>query len=137
MLVIPGRMPGFNEILDARYRKHGTWNAYSEMKRAWANEIYVMALSQRFHPPPQGHWAFIWYESDKRRDPDNVTAGKKLIFDALVYSGLMKRDGWKQVWSFVDLWDVDKKTPRVVVLASKLPMERDHIWKMSTSSCVG
>jgi Holliday junction resolvase RusA-like endonuclease len=38
---------------------------------------------------------FIWKEKTKRRDPDNISFGQKMILDGLVEAGVFPTDGWK------------------------------------------
>jgi len=58
------------------------------------------------------HW---FYEPSKRRDKDNVMAGKKFIWDALVRTGVLKNDGWNEIEDSRDFVLVDEINPRVVV----------------------
>lgn len=59
---------------------------------------------------------FYWYEKNKRRDKDNIASAKKYILDAMLETGLIKNDGWKNVAGFKDRFDIDKDEPKVVVL---------------------
>lgn len=58
---------------------------------------------------------FYWYEKNKRRDKDNIASAKKYILDAMIETGLIKNDGWKNVAGFKDRFDIDKDDPRVLV----------------------
>ena len=59
---------------------------------------------------------YRWYEKDRRRDLDNVSSyGRKVIQDALVETGILQNDGWKQITGFADDFYVDKKYPRIEV----------------------
>ena len=59
---------------------------------------------------------YRWYEKDRRRDLDNVSSyGRKVIQDALVETGILHNDGWKQITGFSDDFYVDKKYPRIEV----------------------
>lgn len=59
---------------------------------------------------------YRWYEPDKRRDLDNVSAfGRKCIQDALVDTKVLQDDGWKNIVGFTDEFYVDKKNPRIEV----------------------
>ena len=51
---------------------------------------------------PKFKWFDItitWMETDRRRDPDNISSGIKFILDAFVHAGIIENDGWKQVKS--------------------------------------
>ena len=58
---------------------------------------------------------FIWYESDRMRDKDNISSAKKYILDALQKAGTLQGDGWKHINDFTDKFIVDKTNPRVEV----------------------
>ena len=58
---------------------------------------------------------FNWIEPNKRRDKDNIASAKKFIIDALVKSGILENDGWKNVIGFSDRFSVDKNNPRIEV----------------------
>jgi len=56
-------------------------------------------------PLPRCHVTFIWIESNKRRDPDNVAFAKKFILDAAQKAGLIENDGHKQIAGFTDRFE--------------------------------
>lgn len=59
------------------------------------------------------HATFEWFESDKRRDPDNVSGyGHKTIFDALVKAGVLPDDSCDYVAGYNDIfhYEQSKKT---------------------------
>lgn len=58
---------------------------------------------------------FVWVESNRKRDKDNIAFAKKFIFDALVDCKILKGDGWEFVDSFSDDFRVDSKNPRVEI----------------------
>lgn len=45
---------------------------------------------------------FVWYEENRKRDPDNVASAKKFILDALVKAGKLQGDSSKYVEGFSD-----------------------------------
>ena len=60
--------------------------------------------------------AYRWFERDRKRDKDNVSAfGRKVIQDALVHTGVLKNDNWACVDGFSDQFEVDRKRPRIEV----------------------
>ena len=59
---------------------------------------------------------FYWYEKNKKRDKDNIASAKKYILDAMIETGLIRNDGWKNVTGFKDRFDIDKDDPKVMVL---------------------
>lgn len=63
------------------------------------------------------HMKYRWYEKNKRRDKDNISSyGRKVIQDSLVYSHVLKNDGWKEITGFSDEFFVDADNPRIEVL---------------------
>lgn len=60
--------------------------------------------------------AYTWIEPNRRRDLDNISSfGRKVIQDALVETGVLKNDGWKEICGFSDSFKVDKEEPRIEV----------------------
>jgi Holliday junction resolvase RusA-like endonuclease len=57
----------------------------------------------------------LWFEKDKRRDPDNIRVGIKYILDGLVEAGVLPTDGWKYITGLEDRFYVDKERPRVEI----------------------
>lgn len=114
-LVIPGRLPGLNEYIDAN-RRHAQKGA--TMKREAQEIVHWSILSQlrrcRFTGPV--FLLFTFYEKDRRRDHDNVSSfARKVIQDALVEAGVLAGDGWDHVGGYLDRFEVDAKNPRIVV----------------------
>lgn len=108
-------MPGLNEYIEAERQ-----NKYlgAKMKRKTEQVVMLCAKSQlrgvSFKVPVV--MRYTWYEPNRRRDKDNVSSfGRKCIQDALVRAGVLKNDGWGEVDSFSDSFDVDKKKPRIEV----------------------
>lgn len=63
---------------------------------------------------------FMWYVKDRRKDPDNVAFSKKFLLDAMQEAGLIKNDGYKEIWGFEDSFEVDKDNPRVEIEIKEL-----------------
>lgn len=57
----------------------------------------------------------VWYEANRKRDPDNVFFGIKFILDALVERGTIPNDSQKYVRSIAHFLCVDREDPRVEV----------------------
>lgn len=59
---------------------------------------------------------YHFYEPNARRDKDNISGYFHKIFqDALVQSGVIRDDGWKEICDFEDHFYVDRKNPRIEV----------------------
>lgn len=105
-LWIPGPLPGLNEIIDAKARKRGKWDAYADMKRKWGGTIALLAQAQRLERiPDESVFTYLFIEPNRRRDPSNIVAGGvKLIEDALQEAGVLENDGWKSVAGIRAYW---------------------------------
>jgi len=109
-LVIPGEMPGMNEIIEAA-KKHPM--RYASMKQE--NTDAVVWPAKRLPKMDKVFLHITWYCKDKRRDPDNVAAAVKFIWDGLVKAGVIENDGWKQNAGWTNRFEVDKDNPRVEI----------------------
>ena len=114
-LVIKGRLPGLNEYTEEN-RKHAQKGA--AMKRQAQELVMWHILSQirdlRFTKPV--FLMYTYYEPNRKRDHDNVSSfAHKVIQDALVQCGVLQGDGWLHVTGNLDLFEVDKNNPRIVV----------------------
>ena len=108
---IPGEFPGLNEIIDAAKSHFG---AYATMKETYTDAVCWMAKrAPRLTRPIEA--TITWYAKDKRRDPDNVMAGQKFIFDGLVKSGIIPNDTWRYVKGITHRFEIDRKNPRIEV----------------------
>ena len=102
-------LPGFNEMEDDWARAH-------RMKAANKRKMWKQHISRYLGSVPKFNriWVdFVYVEPNKSRDPDNIAAVKKLIFDTLVDMKVIKKDGWKNVAGWRDRFKVDKNNPGV------------------------
>lgn len=115
-LVIDGALPGLNDYISAertnRYRG-------AAVKKQWTDVVAVAA--KKWLTPIPKHcfpvtFRFRWYEQNRRRDKDNVSAfGRKVILDGLVQAGILPNDNWNYVDGFSDEFYVDAENPRVEI----------------------
>ena len=114
-LTIPGRLPGMNEYTDAcrsNPQKGNRMKQENQMAIAW----HIMAQMRRVKFQGPVFLLYRYYERDRRRDKDNVSGfAHKVIQDALVQTGTLADDGWGYVIGHMDLYEVDKENPRIVV----------------------
>ena len=110
---IPGKLPGFNEIIRAAKMGRGNYQPYANMKHEYGDAITYLAKKL----PNYGvvNITIKWYEPDSRRDIDNIASGVKFILDALVNAGTIKDDSQKYVKSISHEFYVDKQNARVEV----------------------
>lgn len=113
-LWVPGPLPGMNEMVASAKGGGGTGRGYSALKRRWTDS--VMLLAKRLPHFPRASLTFTWYERERRRDPDNIAAAKKLILDGLVAAKVLPGDGWNYVAGFRDEWLLAKKAGVMVTL---------------------
>lgn len=62
------------------------------------------------------HMHFKWIVKNKRKDPDNIAFAKKFILDGMVKAGLIKNDGWSEVASFQDEFEIGETEQVIVTL---------------------
>ena len=111
-LIIPGRLPGLNDITDAarssRYES-------AKMKREYTDLVAWCAKSARLPHFERVDLIITWYEPNMKRDKDNIMAGQKFIWDGLVMAGVLSNDGWKQIGKVTHDFKIDRANPRVEV----------------------
>lgn len=119
-LIIPGRLPGMNEYIDAERRNR---YAAAKIKKTSMDTVIKAARTSL------GDWAaeasvrmdYLWIEPNMRRDKDNVSSyGRKIIQDALVEGGYLPNDGWRNVDGFSDTFAVDADNPRIEVTITEI-----------------
>lgn len=106
---IPGRLPGENEIIKAAKSGRGKYNAYGRLKEKWEKYVSDIIKECELEPVKSIFVKIEWVESDRRRDPDNIAAGKKFVFDGMVRAGLIQNDGWKQIEGWTEIFLVNPK----------------------------
>lgn len=129
-LKIPWRLPGRNELDSlSRFSPH----RYNSTKKREQDSIALAAQSAKLQPAVGPLIVgCIWYETDRRRDPDNiVSGGRKLLLDALGpgragrcgWHGarVMHCDGWHCVSMLVDVFEV-RKNPGVEVVIAEVQL---------------
>ena len=115
ILIIHGRLDNLNDYITAcRSNPHQGAKLKAKNEQKVLAEIYEQLGSLRITRPVR--MIYRWYEKDRRRDLDNVSSfGRKVIQDALVDTGVIQNDGWKEIIGFSDEFYVDKKNPRIEV----------------------
>lgn len=111
--VIPGRLPGLNDLIGAEriHRQKG-----AKLKKD-SESIVRPILSEAFHgyrPTKPVTLHYVFYEPNSRRDKDNVASyAMKIIQDSLVKEGILENDNWKYVVGFTCEFGIDKANPRI------------------------
>lgn len=111
-LIIPGRLPGLNDMTDAARR-----NRYesAKMKKEYTELVAWCAKRARLPRFDRVDVTFTWLEPNRKRDKDNIMAGQKFVLDGLVVAGVLTNDGWKQIGDVTHRFRVDKHNPRIEV----------------------
>lgn len=114
--IIPGRLPSLNDYTKVNRGKRGYILA-NKMKQDLEEKIAWYAKSQLpgLRLTSKVEIEYLWVESNRRRDLDNIAYAKKHIQDALVKAEILADDGWTEVVGFSDRFAVDKGNPRVEV----------------------
>jgi Holliday junction resolvase RusA-like endonuclease len=120
-VIILGAFPGLNNIVNAA-KQH--WSAYSKEKKERTTSVAIMARAAGIKPiKSRCVVRCLWYEKDRRRDPDNIRVGIKYILDGLVQAGALPDDSQKHIAGLEDRFYVDKERPRVEVEIIEAPPE--------------
>jgi Holliday junction resolvase RusA-like endonuclease len=113
-IVIPGRLPGLNEMIDAAKKGKGKYQPYAQMKETYTDMVAWLAkkLPQKYGPI---RLVITWYEPDRKRDPDNIAAAEKFILDGLVKAGTILNDTQKYIKSIHHEFENSKDNARIEV----------------------
>ena len=115
-IVIPGRFHSLNEYIAANRR--GAVIANRMKKKDQAIICHYIPHRLRFHHPI--FIEYTYYEPNTKRDKDNISGYFHKVFqDALVQSGCIENDGWKNIMGMADRYAVDKEKPRVEVIINE------------------
>lgn len=109
--VVPGTLPGLNEIIAAN--RSNRFTGAKQKRQAQARIVPFLPRPKSLRYPV--NVSIVWHEKDKRRDPDNIMAGTKFILDALVAAGVLSGDSQRYIQSITHSVRTDRKNPRVEV----------------------
>ncbi len=80
------------------------------------------------------YMVYRWYEPNGKRDMDNISSfGRKIIQDALVKSGILQNDGWKNIIGFEDKFEIDRKIRESLLRSWRLRREKNEIQSLRTA----
>lgn len=115
-IVIPGELPDLNTIIAESKRGRGKWQPYNEIKQEHTNIVAWIAKSEIKKQLKKIDLEITWICKNRRKDKDNIMAGGlKMILDGLVAAGVIENDGWSEIGSINNHFEVDKDNPRVEV----------------------
>ena len=112
---IPMKLPSLNEYI--RVCRANPFQASKFKKDLESDIAYYLAKLPRFEKPVKIH--FHWIEENKRRDYDNVCAGKKFILDAMVKAGKLLDDNRKCVTAFTDTFSYGKEAKVILEITEE------------------
>ena len=114
---IKEKMPGMNDMIAAS-KKH--WAVYSKMKAKYTKLVMDAAKEAKVRLVANKVMVVCdWHEpKNGRRDPDNVFAAKKFVFDGLVNSGVIFDDNKSWVAGARDTIDYDLPSKKYGVVIS-------------------
>lgn len=121
--VIFGKLPSLNEYIRA---ERSGYHAANRMKHNYQNviECDIRRFKIKAVKCPI-RIIYCFYEENTRRDKDNISSiAHKFIQDALVNSGIIQNDGWKQIDSYLDYFYVDSQNPRIEVTLCPVRMKK-------------
>lgn len=131
-LFIPGPFPSLNELLDSAKvlgSIHTNGKRFVKYNKTKANMTdYICILAKRYLKPikSKAYFTFVWYENNKRKDPDNISsAGRKIILDALVTSNIIPDDSYKYIKGFKDIFFFDKRKRNGVLVIIKEKKQKE------------
>lgn len=113
MIVIPGEMPGMNEMIDAAKKGKRGYQPYATMKKE--NTEIVTWRAKKVSKKRRIYLDITWYCRNKKRDPDNIAAAVKFIWDGLVQAGIIGNDGWAENGGWSNKFKIDKNNPRIEI----------------------
>ena len=104
---IPGKLPNLNDYTNANRKNR---YAGAKMKKdaeqligiCIRNDLKGLVITEPVYIE------YEWIEENKRRDLDNICFARKFVQDALVKTGTITNDGWKEIIGFKDSFRVDK-----------------------------
>lgn len=128
-LFIPGPLPGINDYLRARSKGMNplargpgarSSNQYQRLKRQWEGTIRLLCTQARIRRLPPCCYTFLYFESHRQRNPDNIASFSKFFFDALVAKPepIIPNDGWTEIQDFRSYWLVERRHIGVTVFAA-------------------
>lgn len=115
VIQIPHRLPCLNEMEDAARRNK---YAAATMRKKFKGlcQVCIREANKQNLRFEQIVIHILWREPNKRRDPDNICAGIKIVLDALVAEKVILNDGWKQVRRIENEFVVRRDNPGLMVV---------------------
>lgn len=98
-LKIKHKFPSYNEYDHAA---RGSKHAAADIKKTLTELVAWECKAQKIYPVERAQIRFIWTETNRKRDKDNIAFAKKFILDGLQTAGILSNDGWSQIAGLSD-----------------------------------
>lgn len=116
ILWVPSRLPGLNDLLNAKGTTKGSWNGYNAQKCVWYGQVALLCRAKSIQRQEPGYGTFLFAEPNMKRDPDNIVAGGvKLLLDSLVGADVLPGDGWRDNLGFAGYWTHRPASPGCLI----------------------
>jgi len=120
---VPLTLPGLNDIILARsqsktFKRKGKTvrvDNYQKLKKEYESLIISAIQLAKLKPIKRAYFIFTWIEQNRKRDKDNISAGKKFILDSLVSAKILPNDGWANVVGWHESFEINARKPGVRV----------------------
>lgn len=107
---IPFRLPSLNEYInECRVNRFKA----AKMKKDIESQLFPYIIRLPMYENPV-RIEFVWLESNKKRDCDNVSFGKKFILDAMVKFNRLPNDNPKYIKGFTDTFEYGDRAGVIV-----------------------
>ena len=116
-ITIPCMFTSMNVFIEKNRIMRGSWSAGNQLKQRDQN-IIVGHLDKQLRGKLEEpvYIEFDYYCHDGRTDPDNIAGYfHKIFLDALVKTGRLRNDGYKNVVGFCDRFHIDKNNVRIEI----------------------
>lgn len=89
----------------------------ANIKKEWTEIIATEVKAQKIKSMQTPISIFYeWIMPNAKKDRDNVMFGQKFIQDGLVKAGIIKNDGWNDIFIIQHVFEVDRTSkPKVIV----------------------
>ena len=122
---IEGRLASLNEYINACRASPKKGNKFKHEEQDKVKYFIGESGLKRIDGSLQA--IFLFYEPNKKRDLDNISGwAHKVVMDALVTSGILENDGWKQIVGYTDCFYIDKENPRLVIVLESVNQEESE-----------
>lgn len=91
-IIVEGGFPSLNDVIRDAKKHH---MAYAKLKKEHTERVERILIDNNcvpLRPYDDVCVSFLYGETKKRRDPDNITVAQKFILDAMVNVGMIEDD---------------------------------------------